>query len=330
MTKKASNNHLEERVRLTFNAFNNELRAVIDGFLLEDDIFLTQTELWHKLSQLIPKNITGKKSRVIERHLKHGLPKAKLQYFVDESKNPVSWKKSYGLVPHHDDIARFLLYMTAIKFPMSLTNLLGKSQADGPYTTVKVLELVVNKNVHTVRGLEKRLKLSTQQIIAKIKKMEKIGLLTYQTFYSDTGKGKIKYRRNPDYNGEAKVDNTFKYPILTAKVIDVLNRDPAKLYSVGDLNKHKRLQEYNPSTISGVLRILQKKRIVKSNENWESQVKLSHVQETIVGTEFYDIVIEPIIKLLKYGRGIKTIKRKALWPENLSKVAELYLNFKSS
>lgn len=319
-------NHLEDKVRLVFNAFNTEYRAIIDGFLLDKSEYRTEAQIYSRMLELLPQEEfkkRGRHSHSIERQLKKGISKAKLQPFVTEKEEPLAWKISYDPVPHHDDIARFLLYMASVKYNLGLTKLLGKSQDDGPYTTVKVLEYVVKHNIHTIKGLEEKLSLSPQQVIAKVKRMQKAGLLTYKSFYSDSGKDSIKYKVNPSIIKSAERDNSFKYPLLTRKILDIFRENPNQEYSAAELAGE--LEGSYEGTVNKVLRILHKKRVLDCNVDWKSKIKTSDVSATVLGMEFYKTVIVPIYSLLKSGTGIRDIQRKALWQENLCAVADKYL-----
>ncbi|KYK26147.1 hypothetical protein AYK26_00840 [Euryarchaeota archaeon SM23-78] len=334
MTNK--NLKLEEKIRILFNAFNTESKAFIDGFLLENDKYLTATDLYYKSIELVGPDFTpgGKNprngNRTIQNHLKHKLPKAKLQYLVEEREHPLKWRRSFEFIPNHDDIARFFLYQSAIKFNMSLFSWLGKSQADGPYTNVKILDLVVKDHVNTTDGLRKRLGLATSTIISKLRKLEECNLLTLSTFYSDTGKGNIKFRWNRRGKRRITVNGTiYKHPLLIQKIVDITQPNPKVWYSAEDLRRRLKeiySEDYNFHSIRQSLRVLERKNILVCNENWMSTGKLSDIESTTRGEKFYKEVIARVVSFLKYGkqRDLNYIRRKMIYEKNLSHSLDHY------
>ena len=332
MTNKNSAKILEDKVRILFNGFNTEYKALIDGFLLEDENYLTATELQKKSLAAVGEELTPKDSKVIERHLKKGLPKAKLQYLVDERENPLRWRRSFELIPHHDDIARFLLYQSSIKFNMSLFSWLGKSQADGPYNNVRILELVAKEHVDTVEELRKRLGLSTSTVIAKLRKLEECDLVTLSTFYTDTGKGNIRFKWN--WKGRRRITvngSIYKHPLLIEKIIGIAKSNPKTWYSPEELQKDLKEyynEDYNFHSVRQALRVLERKSILMCNENWLSQGKLSDIDSTTKGKKFYKQVLERVTSFLKNEKekDLRYIRRKGVYEKNLSLSLEHYLD----
>lgn len=329
---------IEDKVKIIFNAFNTEYKAFIDGFLLENKKYLTATELYYKSIDLVGPDFTpgGKSARngnkAIEKNLKHGLSKAKLQNLVEERENPLRWRRSFETIPSHDDVARFLLYQSSIKFNMSLFSWLGKSQADGPYNNVKLLDLIINERIDTVEELRKNMGLATSTVIAKLRKLEDCNLLNFSTFYTDTGKGNIKFKWNRRGRRRVLVNGSmYKHPLLVGKIIDITKSNPKEWYSPEDLQrvlKEDFSENYNFHSVRQSLRVLERKSILVCNENWLSTGKLSDIEPTTKGEKFYKQVISRITSFLEHEkeRELGYIKRKGIYEKNLFHTIEHYLD----
>nr|MCK4929819.1 hypothetical protein [Nanoarchaeota archaeon] len=326
MTDKNSESDIEDKVRIIFNAFNTEYKAFINGFLLDDIIYQTEVKLHKESIELVGEELTPKDYHNFRAHLSHGLSKASLQYLVDQETNPLRWRRDFSIIKNHDDIARFLLYFSSIKFHISLFSWLGKSQWDGPYNNVRILEYIFKNNINTIEGLRKITGLSRNKVIKKVNKLEEHGFLELLTFYQDTGKGNIKYKWNEKDKTKLIIDKSlFKLPEVTRNIAKIMKSTPDKWYSVQELSDEL---SYNPRNIGAVCRVLERKNKVECNENWYGGGKLSKIIPKRRGINFYNEGIKHILNFLRQedSAALAFIKRKKIYFKNLPSALAYYFD----
>lgn len=313
---------LEEKVDIIFNSFNNEIKAFIIGFLI-DESDQTLNQLLNKARKLTFNDESFKRKNVIKNYLDPER-EGSLYIFIDEKKikdNTEMIKTTYMLSDFGKDygkpLARFLMYST-IKFELPLTSWLGCSQKNGPASMVYILEYINDNPSSKLSDIINNSSLTNYAVECKLKKLERKNIITYSSFYKDDG---IKYIGNP--NKVSSPNNHFKLPI---KIVDFIlsfinrNKDP---FSYKEIMKNGSFK--NESLIQSALRMLERKGYIKAVTQWHGKEKMSDISLTERGRHIINDVINPVIGFIDNDpESVQKVLKKDIYFENIPLAFSIY------
>jgi len=312
---------LEKKV---YGAINNEFKSFILGYLLDEDY----KSSWSLKNDADNFGIDGlpKDSKSYYFHCDSNDPRASLSYFLDETTNGTKKWKLNNIAEEFsiDDIARFSLYFP-IKFNFSLYSLLGSGPNNVPYNSIKTLEFIRNKKTLQKKDLENGLDVGVGVAYDRLNKFKNLNLIDFNSIDMNR-KGQIHYSLSKfKKNGNNLM---FKRQNVAEGILNHLNKNKDK-YNYIDLANILNLDK---KQVQSELRLLERKGYLKCDEPWVGSEKYSEIKITNRGIKICDDFIKPISKFLKTKdkNSLKYIKKKEIYPSNISLALETYFDVSPS
>ncbi|RMF55204.1 hypothetical protein D6745_02910 [Candidatus Woesearchaeota archaeon] len=320
---------LDETVRQTFSAINTELKALMLGFLLDNN-FKSAWTLYQEAVDLGLEGLIPKNPKSLSTHLKSAKRRrASLEPFVETREIEKGSKTitQYRLRPEARKImpaiARFALYFP-IKFDISLYSLLGQDVNDGPYNSVRILQLLSEKGHAQRKDLEEELGIAGSAILERLKAFDDLDLIQLHSFDPEQ-KGQIKYKWRKRKSAKRLSDNGgYKNQDLYERIGLYMSR-VEKEQNYIDVMEALGIPEERRRTVQAVLRRLENKGFLTTSSPWEGGVKYSEITIKHRGRKVYDEFIAKILSALSEDRSaLAYIARKAIYEENLPRALEAY------
>ena len=317
---------LDEMVDLLFNSFNNELKAVIIGFLV-DETPRTAANVLERGRELTKDPITFKPrtTSVIQNYF-DGERQGNLDFFVDRGigrrgQPTVSYALNAFGREYGAPVARFLLYQSDVRFNLPLQSWLGLSQQNGPAEIAHLLAYIDENPAATTMDIVRASRVTKTAVLAKLKKMAEAGLI-YRRSFAQEENGQT-YTLRPQQDGSIQ-GGSYKYSNVYRAICRAMHRY-RKPFSAQDIRSSPGFPYSDMDKIKETLGDMVRKGKVNDGTPWRAGERMSEFRTTARGHDLARWIINPIIGFVDHeSESVELVSKKEIYQRKLPIAMQLY------